>query len=110
MSLYFYHTIIKNKKRKDEVQNAIGDPAVLVGHADSFTTSIALYLRPDSVRQELITNPHSTEVDWNDPNLDFARYSKTGVIGDPIHASVELGKKLWEAAVDEVVSYLMSIK
>src|SRR5579864_2176006 len=42
-------------------------------------------------------------VDWNDPLLDFAHYSSTGVIGDPTHASVELGKKLWEAAVEEAV-------
>lgn len=83
-----------------EIWCRLADPSVPVGHADSFTTSISLYLRPESVRQEQISDPHSTEVDWNDPYLDFARYSSTGVIGDPTHASAELGKRLWEAVVE----------
>ena len=84
----------------------LADPEIPVGHADSFTTSILLYLRPESVRQDQITNPHSTEVDWNDPTLDFARYSSTGVIGDPTYASDELGKRLWEAVVEEATHLL----
>ena len=78
----------------------ISDPAVPGGHADSFSTSLALFLRPESVRWELITDPKNDPVDWDDPNLDFARYSKTGVIGDPTHASAELGAKLWEAILE----------
>ncbi len=89
-----------------EIWCRLADPSIPAGHADSFTTSISLYLRPESVRQEQITDPHSTEVDWNDPHLDFARYSSTGVIGDPTHASVELGKRLWEAVVEEVAQTL----
>jgi creatinine amidohydrolase len=81
----------------------LADPSVPCGHADSFTTSISLYLRPAFVRQEQINNPHSTPVDWDDPQLDFARYSSTGVIGDPTHASAALGKELWEATVEEAV-------
>jgi creatinine amidohydrolase len=77
----------------------VGDPAVPGGHADSFATSLALYLRPNAVRQDQITNPHNTPVDWDDPNLDFARYSTTGVIGDPTHASADLGRRLWDAVV-----------
>jgi creatinine amidohydrolase len=79
----------------------LADPAIPGGHADSFTTSISLYLRPESVRQDQIFNPHSTEVDWSDPHLDFTRSTTTGVIGDPTHASADLGKRLWEAAVEE---------
>jgi creatinine amidohydrolase len=81
----------------------LADPSVPGGHADSFTTSISLYLRPESVRQEQISNPHSVVVDWDDPQLDFARYSSTGVIGDPTHASAALGRKLWEATVEDAV-------
>ena len=33
----------------------------------------------------------------------------TGVIGDPAHASAELGAKLWDAVVDEVAATLRSI-
>jgi len=80
----------------------IGDPVNPGGHADSFTTSIMLYLRPELVRSEKIINPPHSEVDWQDPDLDFSRYSTTGVIGDPTGASAELGKKLWEAIVKEV--------
>ncbi len=85
-----------------EIWCRLADPAIPVGHADSFTTSISLYLRPESVRQNHISDPHSTEVDWSDPHLDFTRYTTTGVIGDPTHASAELGKRLWEAVVKEV--------
>ena len=80
----------------------IGDPDNPGGHADSFTTSILLYHRPDSVRRDKIINPYHSEVDWGDPNLDFSRYSTTGVIGDPTKSSAELGKKLWEAIIQEV--------
>jgi creatinine amidohydrolase len=89
-----------------EIWCRLADPSIPVGHADSFTTSISLSLRPESVRQEQITNPHSTEIDWNDPNLDLARYSSTGVIGDPTHASAELGKRLWVAVVEEAARML----
>jgi creatinine amidohydrolase len=89
-----------------EIWCRVADPAVPGGHADSFTTSISLYLRPDSVRREQISNPHSTPVDWKDPHLDFARYSSTGVIGDPTHASTELGQRLWQAAVEQAARVL----
>jgi creatinine amidohydrolase len=84
-----------------EIWCRLADPSVPGGHADSFTTSISLYLRPASVRADQIWDPHSTAVDWNAPHLDFAHYSSTGVIGDPTHASAELGRKLWEAVVEE---------
>jgi creatinine amidohydrolase len=87
----------------------IGDPSNPGGHADAFGTSIALYLRPEAVRRDKIANPHSKEVDWNSASLDFGRYSRTGVIGDPTPASAELGKKLWEAVVDEVAAILCAI-
>ncbi|MBE3559767.1 MAG: creatininase family protein [Ktedonobacteraceae bacterium] len=89
-----------------EIWCRLADPSVPVGHADSFTTSISLYLRPQSVRQEYIRDSHSSEVDWNDPHLDFTRYTSTGVIGDPTHASAELGKRLWEAVVEEAAQTL----
>jgi creatinine amidohydrolase len=79
----------------------IGDPSVPGGHADSFVTSIALHLRPASVRVAEIRDPRTAPVDWEDPDLDLSRYSATGVIGDPTHASAELGAQLWEAVVEE---------
>ncbi len=87
----------------------IGDPSVPGGHADSFTTSLALYLRPESVREDKIVNPNSAAVDWDDPQLDFAQYSATGVIGDPTHASTELGEKLWRDIVKSTAQLLKRI-
>ena len=87
----------------------IGDPSIPGGHADSFSTSIALHLRPESVRVERISDPQHKPVDWRDPELDFSRYSSTGVIGDPTHASAELGAKLWNAVVEEVALVLQEI-
>jgi creatinine amidohydrolase len=59
-----------------------GDPTVPSGHADSFTTSICLYLRPEAVRIDRIPAP-SESPDWADPNLDFSAYTPAGTIGDP---------------------------
>ena len=87
----------------------VADPSVPGGHADSFSTSLAFYLRPDAVRTELIPGPQQGEVDWDDPDLDFRRYSDTGVIGDPTHASSALGRKLWDAVVADVAATLKAI-
>ncbi len=80
----------------------IADPAIPGGHADSFATSIALYLRPGTVRVNQISDPKHPPVDWDNPNLDFARYSATGVIGDPTYASPELGARLWNSVVEAI--------
>ena len=89
-----------------EIWCRIGDPSVPGGHADSFATSIALHLRPETVRVDQISDPKHGPVDWDDPNLDFARYSSTGVIGDPTQASAELGARLWMAVVEAVAHTL----
>jgi len=85
------------------------NPDIPGGHADSFTTSLAMYKRHESVREDKIFNPNGQEPDWEDPNLDFSKYSNTGVIGDPTHASAELGDKLWNSTVDEIASILKEI-
>lgn len=77
----------------------VGDPAVPCGHADSFATSIAMYRRPEAVRRDKIPPPNSGNVDWDNPHLDFTKYSETGVIGGATKASVELGRMLWNEVV-----------
>ena len=93
--------------RSDRVHRA--DASVPGGHADSFTTSIVLHLRPESILKDKIVDPDHAPVDWSASGLDFARYSPTGVIGDPTHASAELGAKLWEAVVAAVASTIRSV-
>lgn len=41
-------------------------------------------------------------MDWDAPDLDFSRYSSSGVVGDPTHASAELGERLWHDVVESV--------
>lgn len=88
---------------------SIGDPFVPGGHADSFTTSILMHLRPDTVRRDRIPERASAEPDWSDPALDFTTYSSTGVVGSAAHASPELGEQLWRACVDAVAHVLRQI-
>ena len=92
-----------------DVWSRVADSAVPGGHADSFSTSIALFLRPETVRTERIPPPQTGEVDWDDPALDFRRYSETGVIGDPTHAGAALGEKLWNAVVADVAATLRAV-
>ena len=82
-----------------DIWRRVADPGVRGGHADSFTTSISLYKRPATVRLESIPSSRSREVDWNDPELDFTKYSDTGVIGDATKASAGLGRKLWHEVI-----------
>jgi creatinine amidohydrolase len=76
-----------------------GDPRDSGGHADSFTTSVALHLRPDQVRRDRIADSGCRPVDWSDPNLNFADYSPNGVVGAPVYASADLGRTLWREVV-----------
>ena len=86
-----------------------GDPRDSGGHADSFTTAIALYLRSESVRKDKIVNSGCKPVNWNDTNLNFADYSPNGVIGTPIYATAELGEILWKDVVESVADTFHSI-
>ncbi len=92
-----------------EIWTRIGNPENLGGHADAFETSVALYLRPELVRKDRIINPKNKPVNWGDPNLDFSRYTETGVIGDPTEATFELGAKLWDAVIQSVAKTFKEI-
>jgi creatinine amidohydrolase len=87
----------------------VADPNVAGGHADSFTTSVALFRHPELVRLDRVPDMPSAHPDWDDPELDFTQYSTTGVIGDARHASAELGARLWEECVDAVADELRAI-
>ena len=86
-----------------------GDSRDAGGHADSFTTAIALHLRPESVRKDRIVDSGCKPVNWDDPALNFADYSPNGVVGTPIYATAELGKTLWKEVVESVADTLKGI-
>ncbi len=88
------------------IWSEVGDPTVPGGHADSFTTSLALFLRPEVVRTDRIAAPRCKPVNWHDPRLDLTRHTNTGVVGDPTHASAELGQRLWDATVQRAALLL----
>jgi len=92
----------------NDIWCSVGDGSVAGGHADSFTTAVALARRHEMVRTDLIPGP-SRDPDWTDPDLDFANYSDSGVIGDPRHATADLGDRLWKACVDWVADYLTTV-
>ncbi|HVX44471.1 MAG TPA: creatininase family protein [Mycobacteriales bacterium] len=87
----------------------VGDPEVPGGHADSFTTSISLYRRPETVRHDLVPPEPSAPPDWDDPDLDFGRYSTTGVIGDASAATARRGELLWERCVNWAADYIEEV-
>jgi creatinine amidohydrolase len=86
-----------------------GDPRDSGGHADSFATSIALFRRPSCVRTDRIVDAASKPVDWDDPNLNFAKYSSTGVIGNAAYAKRSLGETLWHETIRAVADSFAEI-
>lgn len=92
-----------------DVWCSVADPSVPGGHADSFTTSIALYRRPAMVRRDRIPAGTSAQPDWADPALDFTDCSTNGVVGTAAMASVELGHQLWISSVASAVATLRSV-
>jgi creatinine amidohydrolase len=82
----------------------VADSDVPGGHADSFTTSIALHRHPELVRTFAIPSDVSAQPDWSSTHLDFTTVSSTGVVGDATHASAELGAELWGACVESIAS------
>ena len=64
---------------------------------------------PKPFARKGLSTPNTSQWIGKDPDLDFANYSSTGVIGDPTHASAELGARLWEVVVDDVAATLRSI-
>jgi creatinine amidohydrolase len=87
----------------------VADPDVSAGHADSFTTALSLFLRPESVRRDQIPHLQNNPVNWNDPDLDFAQYSTNGVIGDPSYATTEIGAQLWAELLSVTAEILRDI-
>jgi creatinine amidohydrolase len=86
-----------------------------MGHAGEMETSMALYLRPDSVAPELpaadIGPDGAAAIDFRRPGpvatpLDLAADTREGVIGDPGVATREKGAVIVEAIVRRLVEVI----
>lgn len=87
-----------------EVWCSLADPAVPGGHADSFATSIALARHPELVRPDRVPAASAAAPDFNDADADWSLVATSGVVGDPTHASAELGERLWSRTVERVAA------
>ena len=84
-------------------------PRTACGHACALETSLMQHLHPDSVREPLIP-ADATPATWPDPHMfssdavqvvrPFEELKADGVIGRPSLATPELGRRLFEAAVE----------
>jgi creatinine amidohydrolase len=91
-----------------------------MGHACELETSMYLHLQPGSVDMSLAVDEKTYPVtehmwmDWSDGPLKlmpwWSSFSRSGVQGDPTKATAEKGKALFEAAVDEVVSFVSELR
>ncbi len=92
-----------------EIWCSVADASVPGGHADSFTTSIAMHRHPELVRRDKIPSDVSAQPDWSSTEQDFTKVSTTGVVGDATHWSAELGAKLWDACAMTIAATFVSI-
>lgn len=105
---------------EDVVTEALGaDAADACGHACALETSLMQYLDPDAVRESLIP-PDATPPTWPDPHMfstdavqvarPFEELSADGVVGRPSLATPELGRRLFEAAVERAAREVERIR
>lgn len=83
-------------------------------HAGEFETSLLLHLAPDVVADDDDPDAHARHLDRNrvliggSGQIAFRTFDRfpTGVIGDPSAASPELGRAVFDAAVEGVVALI----
>lgn len=88
-----------------------------MGHACEFETSLLLHLAGDAVRQgEAVAfypdpgSPYLTTDLFGSGRvrtyLDFRDLSETGTLGDPLLASAEKGRRIFDIAVEETAAFI----
>ena len=106
-ALSFSHwELIQNElKQWSETDKEVG-----IGHAGEWETSLQMHLRP-----ALISRPHIVRNDWPRPDgfgPDFAHFAlwperrreaPLGIMGDPVVASAEKGRRVFTLAVERLV-------
>jgi creatinine amidohydrolase len=90
--------------------------APFIAHADEFETSLYLHLAPERVRMNKAVAGHdvmgmyvSSDSTANYPvrfNDIWARWTNTGVHGDPTQATAEKGQVIFEAAVTNLIAFV----
>jgi creatinine amidohydrolase len=91
-----------------------------MAHACELETSLYLHLHPDAVDMSQAVDEHGyseTEhawMDWSDGPLKvmpwWSSFSESGVQGDASKATVEKGGALFEAATEEIASYVTELR
>jgi creatinine amidohydrolase len=92
-----------------------------MAHSGELETSVMLYLKPESVHLDRAVKDigfQRSEFIWFDLmkrspvyfSERFSRVSKTGTIGDPTVATAEKGRRILEAAVNNLVNFAREFK
>jgi creatinine amidohydrolase/Fe(II)-dependent formamide hydrolase-like protein len=88
-------------------------------HGGEFETSTSMATRPHLVRTDRLRRSvprfSSKYLDFTERNsvewyARTARFSDSGVLGDPTRASREKGEKLWAIMIDHLVAFLEDLK
>ena len=96
-----------------EIGTFFAQPELACGHACALETSLALHLCPELVHRDQVPKERSGE---RGPHMfdrqpvvegwDFGTYSPNGVIGEPALATAEIGARLFERIVQNLVEIL----
>lgn len=83
------------------------------GHACEMETSVAMFVRPDLVRKDLI--PGQAPMNEVEPTgaysgLDWALRVREGYVGQPAKATFEKGEKLFHAGAENLAEIIRRVK
>ncbi|MBY9007074.1 MAG: creatininase family protein [Candidatus Lokiarchaeota archaeon] len=117
-SLYPKKTIILNifSLVKDSLETYRTSEIGGICHAGEFETSLMLFLYPQMVNMNKITKEDIVYVPSLDPNFKKKRMkdwktihlSKSGILGDPYHASKKKGKKWYKNIIKKAIDIISS--
>lgn len=82
-------------------------------HADEIETSMILYMQPSAVDMSQAVKDYTPSTGrglTRDPNNKRSTYSRTGVWGDATLATVEKGKVVTEALVDQILRDIEALR
>lgn len=81
------------------------------GHASEGGTSVMLYLHPEYVEMDKLTNVEQDPSLYKYPDIitypEFSERTKNGTLGDATLASREKGEKIVTKCVDRIVQYMI---